>query len=453
MSEYKLNDVLDYISKPIQQYHTQKNDFSSDPSANNLTLENNDLGFISSLIFSLISSSNNKKNTNNLFINTDDLLQNLKNEHDENTPKNIAKINQIYKTLETQLIHNLINFLNDLDDIQVNVIYVNNLYTPKDESFLKNIASIQQFHNTSNKTQTLKHQICLFIPKFEDDLITGTEIQKRCSMKIDHYFNRIQQFNSDSQVNNLKLQSIGIVISNIELLNKNMFLKKKFWLSCSGGATIEFLNKFHDLNIVENKAKKLFNFFLVYMTTCWQPFKSPISKTFNNKLKQYILDIVVHLRLQRFSQQGRGGGISSMSLNDMIQVSISLSILDNFYDGLMDFIDINGDNVDEYLKEKDEIKFNDEMTCKENVIVTPDIVKIAARVYFPFKLQLTINSSNKRQRKDYSIAYGSDKEVVDELIDNLKDLEILNKNEDLKGQYTMERLVVEDVLRHISTSF
>jgi len=126
MSEYKLNDVLDYISKPIQQYHTQKNDFSSDPSANNLTLENNDLGFISSLIFSLISSSNNKKNTNNLFINTDDLLQNLKNEHDENTPKNIAKINQIYKTLETQLIHNLINFLNDLDDIQVNVIYVNN---------------------------------------------------------------------------------------------------------------------------------------------------------------------------------------------------------------------------------------------------------------------------------------------------------------------------------------
>jgi len=119
----------------------------------------------------------------------------------------------------------------------------------------------------------------------------------------------------------------------------------------------------------------------------------------------------------------------------------------------IDFIDRNGDNIDEYLKEKDEIKFNDEMTFKENVIVTPDIVKIAARVYFPFKLQLTINSSNKRQRKDYSIAYGSDKEVVDELIDNLKDLEILNKNEDLKGQYTMERLVVEDVLRHISTSF
>ena len=136
MSEYTFDDLLEFIPKPIKHYNKQKNDFTSDPSISNSTYLNNTLGFINSLVFSLISSSNNKKNTNNLFINTDDLLQNLKNEHDQHSAKNLTKINNIYKRLEAQLIHNLINFSNDLDDIQVNVLYVNNLYTPRDDSFL-----------------------------------------------------------------------------------------------------------------------------------------------------------------------------------------------------------------------------------------------------------------------------------------------------------------------------
>lgn len=227
MSEYNLADVHRFIPKPIQTFHIQKNDFTSDPASEKL-FEDNELGFINSLLFSLISSSNSKKNTHNLFINTDDILLNLKREHDQKTSKNITKINEIYKSIESQLIHQVISFLNDLEDIQVNVVYVNNLYTPSDDSFLKNIATIKKFHSASNISKTVKYQICLFIPKFEDDLITGTEIRKRCSMKIDHYLNRIQQFNSESQVSNQNLQSIGVVISNIELLNKNIFLKKSF---------------------------------------------------------------------------------------------------------------------------------------------------------------------------------------------------------------------------------
>lgn len=451
MSEYKLADIHGFIPKPIQTFHTQKNDFTSDLSTEKL-FEDNELGFINSLLFSLISSSNSKKNTNNLFINTDDILLNLKREHDQKTSKNIVKINEIYKSIENQLIHQVISFLNDLEDIQVNVVYVNNLYTPSDDSFLKNIATIKKFHSTSNISNTLKYQICLFIPKFEDDLITGTEIQKRCSMKIDHYLNRIQQFNSESQVSNQNLQSIGVVISNVELLNKNVFLKKKFWLSCSGGSTIDFLNKSAISAISDQKSKRLFNFFLLYMSSQWKDLKTPSLKTFNHKLKQYILDIVVHLRLQRFSQQGRSGGIGFMSSNDMMQISISLGILDNFYDELMECTEKNGENIDSFLSDKNSISHQG-LIDNPNIIVTPDIVKIAARLYFPFKLQLTINSSNKRQRKDYSIAYGSDAEAVDELIDNLKHLDIMNNSKEYVCQYPMERLVVEDVLKHISTSF
>lgn len=451
MNEYNLSDIQGFIPKPIQSFHIQKNDFTSDPSTEKMNFEDNELGFINSLLFSLISSSNSKKNTNNLFINTDDILINLKREHDYNTSKNILKINEIYKSIENQLIHQVISFLNDLGNIQVNVIYVNNLYTPKDDNFLKNIATIKQFHSISNKSNTVKYQICLFIPKFEDDLITGTEIQKRCSMKIDHYLNRIQQFNSESQVSDQNLQSIGIVISNIELLNKNIFLKKKFWLSCSGASTIDFLNNSSISSLTDQKAKKLFNFFLVYMSSLWKNLKTPTLKTFNHKLKQYILDIVVHLRLQRFSQQGRSGGIGFMSSNDMMQISISLGILDNFYDEMMDFVEKNGQGIDSFLEDKNNLDQN--AIDDPNIIVTPDLVKIAARVYFPFKLQLTINSNNKRQRKDYSIAYGSDTEAVDELIDNLKHLDILNNNKEYVCQYPMERLVVEDVLKHISTSF
>lgn len=140
MNEYNLSDIQGFIPKPIQSFHIQKNDFTSDPSTEKMNIEDNELGFINSLLFSLISSSNSKKNTNNLFINTDDILINLKREHDHNTSKNILKINEIYKSIENQLIHQVISFLNDLGNIQVNVIYVNNLYTPKDDNFLKNIA-------------------------------------------------------------------------------------------------------------------------------------------------------------------------------------------------------------------------------------------------------------------------------------------------------------------------
>lgn len=188
------------------------------------------------------------------------------------------------------------------------------------------------------------------------------------------------------------------------------------------------------------------------MSSQWKDLKTPSLTTFNHKLKQYILDIVVHLRLQRFSQQGRSGGIGFMSSNDMMQISISLGILDNLYDELMDHTQKTGDTIDSFLSEKSSINEQNAID-NPNIIVTPDIVKIAARLYFPFKLQLTINSTSNRQRKDYSIAYGSDAEAVDELIDNLKQLDIMNPNKEYVCQYSMERLVVEDVLNHISTSF
>ena len=43
MSEYKLADIHGFIPKPIQTFHTQKNDFTSDPSTEKL-FEDNELG-------------------------------------------------------------------------------------------------------------------------------------------------------------------------------------------------------------------------------------------------------------------------------------------------------------------------------------------------------------------------------------------------------------------------
>ncbi|XBW36996.1 hypothetical protein QEN19_002576 [Hanseniaspora menglaensis] len=409
--------------------------------------------FVNSLIFTLVSCSNNKNNNNNLFISTDDLLMDFNLSDKHNKEKNMENI----KVLETGLIHDLIQFMSNIPNFLVNIFYISDEYTPNDDDFMKNIKRIEEYYKSVSTKNTSafdgimpEYQICLIVPKFKSGFITETTMQNRCAMKINYLLNRIQQLNANLEHRNSKKQSVGIVISSLELLNKNVFLTKKFWLSCPSKNTINFLNSKDD------GAAILFTQYMNYIYTRWEAYKQEfnIKNTFkfNHMLKQYILDIVVHLRMHRFSIQGKSGGISSISLNDMMQLSILLAIT---YELLIKISDCKEDssNIEDDMNVEDE----------EDTVVTPDIVKIASRWYFPFKLQLTYKRKNnlktKNFRKDYSVQFGSDKKIVDELISNLYDLSLKKQNgfgigskEDICLFY-VELLVVDEVLKKVSPPF
>ncbi|KAL6928848.1 hypothetical protein ACO0SA_002178 [Hanseniaspora valbyensis] len=462
-SSVNFNDLADlkqFIPELVIQAH--KNQFNLDKpdlSYNNDT-SSYLCDFVNSLLFTLISCSNNRNNNNNLFINTDDLLAdfNLSNKH------NIQKNKENLKMIESGLIHNLIQFMSNIPNFIINVLYISNEYTPNDETFIKNVNTIEDYYKKNNyinasslNDETPSYQICLILPKYEDDVITETNMQNRCAMKINHLLNRIQQLNANPQYRNAKRQSVGIVISSMELLSKNIFLTKKFWLSCPSK------NLMHFLNVQQHLDLNCFLKYMTYMHIKWDQYKASFNQNstfkFNHSLKQYILDIVVHLRMHRFSVQGRSGGIASISLNDMMQLSILIGITDNLLNK------IQGSNDDTWIDsvKGEEPESENKAVDKDDIIITPDTIKTASRWYFPFKLQLTYKRRNniktRNFKKDYSVQYGSDVEIVDELINSLDDLSIKKRNgskingDDSGYPFYVELLVVEDVLKHVVPPF
>lgn len=403
--------------------------------------------FVNSLIFTLVSCTNNKNNNNNLFINTDDLLLDF----DFLTKQSKAKNKEKFKATEATLVHDFINYMSEIPNFVVNVLYISNEYTPNDDLFMKNVNSIEDYYKKSTSAngsleadELPVYQICLILPKFDADVITETSMQNRCAMKINYLLNRIQQLNATSQYREAKKQTIGVVFSSMELLNKNVFLTKKFWLSCPSKNLMAFLSSSNSVD------SSVFLHYMKYMFVKWNEYKKGFAQNstfaFNHNLKQYILDIVVHLRMHRFSVQGRSGGISSISLNDMMQLSILMAIS---YDLL---IKVNEGDGDDSMS-----GINGFGNSNHDILITPDTIKVAARWYFPFKLQLTYkNTKNKKTRnfrKDYSVQYGSDQEIVDELISSLDDLSLQRQN-DLQSReqyypFFVELLVVDEVLKNV----
>lgn len=431
---------LFYSDKPVDQYKDNSSAYQCD--------------FVNALLFTLISCSNSKNNNNNLFINTDDLVPEFTLTNKYKAPKNLKNM----KMLENGLIHNLIQFMSHIPNFIVNVLYISNEYTPADDTFIKNVNSLEDYYKKKNyinasdlNEETPSYQICLFLPKYENDIITETTMENRCAMKLNHFLNKIQQLNSNPEYREAKRQSVGIVISSMDLLNKNAFLMQKFWLACPSKKVMTFLD------IQQNMDLYCFLKYMSYMHIKWNQYKTSFNQNstfkFNHSLKQYILDIVVHLRMHRFSVQGRSGGIGSISLNNMMQLSILMAITDN----LVNKINSTGDDnlmIDDH---------SEGLGDTDDITITPDIVKMASRWYFPFKLQLTYkrraNAKTKHFKKDYSLQYGSDTEIVDELINSLDDLSIKKQNEfDGSGEtigypFFVELLVVEDVLKRVSPPF
>ena len=126
-----------------------------------------------------------------------------------------------------------------------------------------------------------------------------------------------------------------------------------------------------------------------------------------SSVKRYILDIMVHLRTHRLTYNAKAGGVYTNSLDDMVL----LSRLIGLHSGKM--------------------------------FVSPSHVKKASKWYFPMHLELVQRSS-----MDSSLLYGSDPNLVDEMLEKLAKIKHEEVDE-FKNPLFLESLVVKNVLSKV----
>nr|CAI6684921.1 CIC_HP1_G0030220.mRNA.1.CDS.1 [Saccharomyces cerevisiae] len=124
-------------------------------------------------------------------------------------------------------------------------------------------------------------------------------------------------------------------------------------------------------------------------------------------VRRYILDIMVHLRTHRLTYNAKAGGVYTNSLDDVVL----LSRLIGLHSGKM--------------------------------FVSPSHVKEASRWYFPMHLELVQRSS-----MDSSLLYGSDPNLVDEMLEKLAKIKCDEVNE-FENPLFLESLVVKNVLSKV----
>lgn len=125
-------------------------------------------------------------------------------------------------------------------------------------------------------------------------------------------------------------------------------------------------------------------------------------------IRRYILDVMVHLRMHRFVDITKGGGIPTSALNDVIVLSQLVSI------------------------DKFEKKF-----------LTPEHVKVACLWYFPLHIELLKGSA-----MDTTVLYGSRPQMVDDFLEKLYKLG-QSESSKIDNPLFLETLIVQDVLSKI----
>lgn len=179
---------------------------------------------------------------------------------------------------------------------------------------------------------------------------------------------------------------IGLIsIGNYEDCGLVTFLKNKFWFACSAP----------DLSLKPQRTD------LEHIVQCR---KKVQNVTIHPSIRRYVLDIIVHIRMHRLSRQASGGGASTASLRDVLDLCQMLSFKDK-----RDF-------------------------------VIPESVKLACQWYFPMHMDLIGESS-----EEISLLYGSNPILVQELVEKLKKFSI-KKGEDTNNPLFLQLLVVQNVL-------
>ncbi|CCK68313.1 Mtc2p KNAG_0A06560 [Huiozyma naganishii CBS 8797] len=124
-------------------------------------------------------------------------------------------------------------------------------------------------------------------------------------------------------------------------------------------------------------------------------------------LRRYVLDVMVHLRIHRLTVHGKGGGVHTGCLEDILTLAQLMCLDDN----------------------------------KE--FVTPREIKQAMRWYFPVHLMLITNPL-----LDTSILYGSKIRLIDEFLSKVARMK-QQKSLELENPLILESLVVQDVLSKV----
>ncbi|SCU89755.1 LANO_0D06260g1_1 [Lachancea nothofagi CBS 11611] len=124
-------------------------------------------------------------------------------------------------------------------------------------------------------------------------------------------------------------------------------------------------------------------------------------------VRRYVLDIIVHLRIHRFAKQASGGGCSTRALGDMLELCQTLAL------------------------------------AQDRSFVIPDLVKLASEWYFPFHLELI-----QDPRHEISLQFGSDPDLVTQLIDKLHSFS-LQRTQETQYPLYFQYMVLRDVLEKI----
>ncbi|SCV01479.1 LAME_0G16468g1_1 [Lachancea meyersii CBS 8951] len=125
----------------------------------------------------------------------------------------------------------------------------------------------------------------------------------------------------------------------------------------------------------------------------------------HQSIRRYVLDIVVHLRVHRFSKQASGGGCSAHALGDMLELCQTLAL------------------------------------AQERTFVVPDLVKLAAQWYFPFHIEVI-----QDPRHEISLQFGSDPDLVAQVLEKLRNFS-LHRSRETQYPLYFQFMVLRDVLR------
>ncbi|CCE62539.1 hypothetical protein TPHA_0C03880 [Tetrapisispora phaffii CBS 4417] len=142
------------------------------------------------------------------------------------------------------------------------------------------------------------------------------------------------------------------------------------------------------------------------------------------RVKRYVLDVIVHLRMHTLSYKQKGGGIHPRSLEDVILLSKVIRL------SQFAAVELKTSTNDPDVKKK-----------TPTLYIMSEHIRLAALMYFPFHLILIRDSS-----MDVSVSYGSNKELIDDFIEKLH---TINDAVDRQNPLLIQEIVIRDVLRKV----
>lgn len=274
--------------------------------------------------------------------------------------------------------NNLVIIDNDLTSIGIDIL--KNEINKIDEQ--SEIICISKYDDISSTDYTNKTILIV------NNLIDWSVKDQRL---LSHYINDQDYKNADdSTPMSSQVVIIGVVPSMAARHGIIDWLLHKFWICCSG-----VIPGTAPPNLVPSLESE--------ETPTPTPTPTNIETHINHNIIQYIKDIMVHLRIHRLVVQGKGGGIHTNTLTDLILLSQCIA-----------------------------------QDISQRNFVVPEDIKLACKWYLPWHLQVRDLTS----LGDASLLYGSRPQFVEQYQAAIVATTAANNS-------SVEQLIVRDVLKRI----